>query len=293
MGRVAAGVAAAVLLALVAAACGERSEPTGAGTELYPVTVASPTGGKPLVVRTPAKRIAVIAPSVERILDAVGAGKAVAGMPLAQNKTVDVARLRALRPDLIVASSTTDDQTLAQAARAVRGVPVYQAPDDSIRGVEETITDLGVITAHQAAATRLVREIERKRATVRTHLARSRAVTVFLTTAFFKSLATFQTVSNQSLPGDLLREAGGHNVAGNATELDASQLLRLDPRWVIATSDSDTTLTKLLGSKAVKKLAALRDSRFATIDAHLLEPGPKIGEGLLVLAKRLHPDAFR
>jgi iron complex transport system substrate-binding protein len=257
------------------------------------VTVASPNGGKPLVVTTPAKRIAVIAPSVKLILDDLGATKAVAGMPLTQNGSVDAARLRALHPDLLVASSTTDDQTLAQAARAVRAVPVYQAPDDSIRGVEETINDLGVITAHQSAASRLVRDLEAKRAVVRSHLARAKAVTVFLTTAFFKTLASFETVSDQSLQGDLLREAGGRNVAGNSTELSAPQLVRLDPRWIIATSDSGMTLDKLLASKAVKKLAAVRAKRFATVDARLLEPGPKIGQGLLELAKQLHPDAFR
>jgi ABC-type Fe3+-hydroxamate transport system substrate-binding protein len=292
MGRLAA-ILAAALLVLVAAACGERSEPTGPDTDLYPVTVPSANGGKPLVVRTPARRIAVIAPTVKRILDDLGAGKTVAGMPLTQNKSVDVGRLRALRPDLVVASSTTDDQTLAQAARAVRGVPVYQAPDDSIRGVEETITDLGVITAHQTAASRLIREIEAKRDTVRSHLRRTRTVPVFLTTAFFKSLATFQTVSDQSLAGDLLREAGGTNVAGNSTEMGVGQLLRLDPRWIIATSDSGTTLALLNRGRTTKKLAAVKAGRFATVDSRLLQPGPEIGAALLELAGRLHPDAFR
>ena len=74
MGRVAA-LAAAGALVLVAAACGERSEPTGPAGDLYPVTVASPSGGKPLVVRKPAQRIAVIAPSIQRILVDLGAGK--------------------------------------------------------------------------------------------------------------------------------------------------------------------------------------------------------------------------
>ena len=47
---------------------------------------------------------------------------------------------------------------------------MYRAPDDSIRGVEETITDLGLITARQAGAARLVRDIEAKRETVRKRL---------------------------------------------------------------------------------------------------------------------------
>lgn len=292
MGRVAA-VLAATLLVLAAAACGERSEPTGPAAELYPVTVPSALGAKPLVVRKPFERIAVIEPSVVQILDDLGAGKAVAGVPLAQNKTVDVSRLKRLHPDLVVASSTTDDDTVRQARQAVPGVPVYTAPDDSVRGVEETITDLGVITAAQGAASRLVRGIEKKRTDVQNRLKAAHAVKVFLTTAFLKTLATFQTVSNQSLQGDLLREAGGFNVAGDSTEVSALQLVHLDPRWIIATSDSKTTLKELAGSKALKKLAALKDKRFATVDARLLQPGPRIGDGLLVLAKKLHPDAFR
>ena len=291
MGRVAL-LAAAVSLVLVAAACGERSEPTGAQTELYPVTVSSAAGGKALVFKTPAKRIAVIAPSVRRLLLDLGAGKQIAGMPLLPNESVDVGALRKLRPDLIVASSATDDQTLAQAAHAVRGVPVYRAPDDSIRGVEETITDLGLITASQAGATRLVRDIEAKRETVRKRLARTHVVSAFLATGFFQNLGSFTTIPNQSLAGDLLREAHARNVAGDATAMDVGQLVRLAPRWILATTQSNTTLAALRKSKATRKLAAILAGHFGTIDADLLTPGPQIGDGLLALARRLHPDAF-
>jgi iron complex transport system substrate-binding protein len=296
MGRVASALAAAALLVVVAAACGERSEPTGPASELYPVTVPSTAGGKPLVVHRPASRIAVIAPNVQQILVDMGAARKVAGLPLAANGSVDVPRLRALRPDLIVASSTTADQTLAQAARAVPHVPVYQAPDDSIRGVEETITDLGLITAEQAAATRLVRGIETERAFVRRHLARTPGVTVFVSTGFFPGLAAFTTVSNQSLVGDLLREAHARNVTANAAragQFDARQLARLDPRWIVATSDSGTTLAKLRKSRITKNLSAVRAGRVVVVDTGLLAPGPRIGQGLLALARGLHANAFR
>jgi cobalamin transport system substrate-binding protein len=292
MGRVALLTAAAALLALVAAACGERSEPTGSQTELYPVTVSSAADGKSLVFKTPAQRIAVIAPSVRQILVDLGAGKQIAGMPLLPNDSVDVGALRKLRPDLIVASSATDDQTFDQAAHAVRGVPVYRAPDDSIRGVEETITDLGLITARQAGATRLVHDIEVKRETVRKRLAKAPVVGAFLATGFFQNLGSFTTIPNQSLAGDLLREAHARNVAGDATEMDVGQLVRLAPRWILATTQSNTTLAALRKSKATRKLAAVLAGHFGTIDADLLTPGPQIGDGLLALARRLHPDAF-
>lgn len=295
MGRVAAGAAAA-LLVVVAAACGERSEPTGPAAQLYPVTLPSSTGGKPLVLERPASRLAVIAPNVERILVDLGARKAIAGVPVKQNGEIDTALMRRLRPDLIVASSVTDDQTVAQAAHAARGTSVYRAPDDSIRGVEETITDLGLITARQAAAIRLVREIEQKRGVVDGHLARAPVVGVFVATGFFSHLGAFTTVSNQSLVGDLLREAHARNVAGESPQVgpfDARQLARLDPRWILATSDSGATLAKLRKNPVTKKLRAVRAGRFVTIDAALLAPGPTIGQGLLELARSLHPNAFR
>jgi iron complex transport system substrate-binding protein len=289
MGRVA-GVALAAVLLLAVTACGERNEPTGPGASLYPVTVPSPGGGRSLVVRRPAKRIAVIAPSVQRIIVDLGAGRQIAGTPIAQNGSVRIAELRALRPDLIVASSATDDQGLTQAARAVRGVSVYVAPDDSIRGVEQTITQLGLITGRPADAARLVREIEEKRTLVHKRLAGTPGVSVFVDTGLFT------TVSNQSLIGDLLREAHARNVAGDSPQagpFNPSDLARLDPRYFLATSDSGTTLARLLKNPKTRKLPAVRAGRFVIVEADLLEPGPTIGQGLVELAHLLHPNAFR
>jgi iron complex transport system substrate-binding protein len=290
MGRVAIAALGAAALVLVGVACGERSEPTGPGAALYPVTVQSASGGTPLVLKQPARRIVVLAPSARRLLVALGAGRQVVGLPLAQNGTLLTGTLRGLRPDLIVASSTTDDTTLRQAALAAPKVPLYQAPDDSIRGVEQTITELGLLTGRPGGATRLVQKIEEKRAVVRRRLAGVPPVSVFLDTG------VFITVSNQSLAADLLREAHGHNVAGESPQVgpfDLQELLRLQPRWYLATSDSGTTLERLRRGTLSKKLDAVKKGRFAIVPAALLAPGPAIGEGIEELARVLHPDAFR
>jgi iron complex transport system substrate-binding protein len=289
VGRVAA-LAAAALLVLAVTACGERSEPTGSSAGLYPVTIASPASGKPIVVRAPVKRIAVIAPSIHPLLLSLGAARQIAGTPLAQNGDLQVSALRALHPDLILASSTTDEQLVAQAARAAPKALVYQAPDDSIRGVEGTITSLGLITGRPGSAARLVQSIEAKRAIVRARLKKAGAVSVFVDTGLFT------TVSAQSLVGDMLREAHASSVAGDTTQVgafDPGQLARLDPAWYLATSDSGTTLAKLRKNPKTRKLQAIRTGHFAIVDAALLAPGPAIGDGLLLLARTLHPDAFR
>ena len=290
MGRVAVAALGAAALVLVGVACGERSEPTGPEGDLYPVTVQSANGGQPLVLKRPARRIVVLAPSARRLLAALGASHQVVGLPLAQNGSLLVGTLRSLKPDLIVASTTTDDTIVSQAARAAPKAPLYEAPDDSIRGVEETITELGLLTGRPGGATRLVQQIERKRALVRKRLGGKRPVNVFLDTG------VFITVSNQSLAADLLREAHGHNVAGEsagAGPFDLQELLRLQPRWYLATSDSGTTLERLRKNPLTKKLEAIKTGRFAIVPAGLLAPGPAIGDGLVALARVLHPNAFR
>ena len=103
----------------LAAACGERSEPVGAAAELYPLTVT--TEDRPLTIPAPAKRIVVLDGGAEAILEAIGAGDRVVG------SSVKVEDLPELRPDLVVAPSGTDEQTLSQADAA--GAPVYVTPD--------------------------------------------------------------------------------------------------------------------------------------------------------------------
>ena len=292
MGRVAGRLApalAAATLVIGASACGERSEPTGPASELYPVTV-SVSGDQPLVLHRPARRIAVIAPSVRSLIVALGGRHLIVGAPVSPNGSVLIGALRSLQPDLVVASSASDSRELERVARTVGGTPIYIAADDSIRGVERAITQLGLITGEPAAARTLVHEIESKRQLVDAKLAGKQPVSVFLDTGFFT------TVSDQSLIGDLLREARATNIAGETPQVepfDLGDLALANPSFYIATSDSGTTLAGLRRNRRTRKLDAISKGRFAIVDASLLAPGPAVGQAIVELASLLHPDAFR
>jgi iron complex transport system substrate-binding protein len=283
----AATVTVALIVVLVAAtACGERSEPTGPSASLYPATVAN--GNARLTVPRPARRIAVIAPELAGIIRALGAGSRLVGTPVASNGAVRLEELRALRPDVVVASaSSTGKRQIARAAAAARA-KVYVASDTSIRGVERTITELGLITNRSVAARQLLGRIEAKRTLVARKLRGVKPVTVFVDTGFFT------TVTNQSLIGELVREAGGRNVAAEAAAgpFDLDRLIRLNPAFYVVT-DGRTTLADLRKNRRARKMTAIREGRYMALDASLLVPGPKIGDGLVALARALHPDAFR
>jgi cobalamin transport system substrate-binding protein len=281
MGRVATLVAVALLLG--ATACGERKEPTGPDAGLYPVTV---TTERPIVVEAPARRIAVLDASAASILDGLGVGRRV--VLRETDDTIDVRAVRRARPDLIVAAPDANERDLSAAASRTRA-RVYTTPGDSIRQVERAITQLGLLTGAPVAARRLVQRIENRRRQVADRLAGVADVSVFVDTGFLN------TVPDQSLLGDVLREAHGTNIFGANAEagpVDVGDLLRLDPQVYLATSDAEVTL-KDLRSGRTRKLRAVKNGRFAIANVALLQPGPRIGDGLLQVARLLHPDAFR
>ena len=281
MGRVAALVAVALLLG--ATACGERKEPTGPDAGLYPVTV---TTERPIVVEAPARRIAVLDASAASIVDGLGVGRRV--VLRETDDMIDVRAVRRARPDLIVAAPDANERDLSAAASRTRA-RVYTTPGDSIRQVERAITQLGLLTGAPVAARRLVQRIENRRRQVADRLARVADVSVFVDTGFLN------TVPDQSLLGDVLREAHGTNIFGANAEagpVDVDDLLRLDPQVYLATSDAEVTL-KDLRSGRTRKLRAVQNGRFAIANVALLQPSPRIGDGLLQVARLLHPDAFR
>jgi iron complex transport system substrate-binding protein len=282
MGRLAVVVCGAALL-LGASACGERSEPTGADAGLYPVTIT--TGDRPITVSKPAERIAVLDPASEEIVRGLGAGNRI--VTRAQSVAIDV--LRRAKPDLIVASDNVDERDLSRAAAATHA-DVYLAPGDSIRQVERAITQLGLLTGTPVRARALVTSIEQKRRAVDAALAGRPIVNVFVDTGLMT------TVPDQSLIGDVIREAHARNVAGEAAEagpVDPVELDRLDPDIYIVTSDTQTTLADLRKDPQTRKLRAVREGRFIVLDPALLVAGPRIGAGLERVARLLHPDAFR
>lgn len=263
--------------ALVGAACSQRAEPVGPAAELYPLTVTS--GEQELTIPAPPRRIVVLH-GAEPLVDGLGLGARVIG------DGVSADEVRSLRPDLVVAPSATDEA--AQSRAASGGAPLYVTPDTSITEVERAITQLGLIVAEPATARRQVRDIERRRQLIARRLRGMPRVAVFV------DVGAHAGAGDNTLIGDLVREAGGANVAGTASvgTFGIDDLVRANPRVYIATSGSGTTLRSLRDDPRTRKLAAVRSGNVVVVDTRLLEPGAGIGRGLEALARALHPDAF-
>jgi len=276
----------ALALLLAGTACGERSEPTGALVQSFPVTVQG-GGDKPTVVQSAPKRIVPVGPGPRSVLAALGLGKRVVtvndtlvGLPL-------VGAIRRARPDLIVASSNTDPLDLAR-ARSASGAAVYVEPDSSVDDVVQAIGEIGLLTGKPVDARRLTGRIEAQRRAVAKAIAGKPLVTAFVDTG------GFSTISSRSLLGDLLDLARGSSVAGTSPEqgpFPISRLRQLDPDVYLATADSGRTLQQLRTRAGARKLRAVRTGRFAVLPADVSVPGPGVGRALEQVAQILHADA--
>jgi ABC-type Fe3+-hydroxamate transport system substrate-binding protein len=293
MGALAVGRVRAALLAAVAAvlllagtACGQRSEPTGALVQSYPVTVQGGSD-RPTVVRSAPKRIVPVGAGPRAILAGLGLGKRVVtvndtlvGLPL-------VGAIRHAKPDLIVASSDTDPLDLAR-ARSATGAAVYVESSNSVADVVDAIGDIGLLTGKPVDARRLTARIQAQRQAVARSVAGTKLATAFVDTG------GFSTISSRSLLGNLLELAHGASVAGTSPEqgpFPISRIAQVDPDVYLATAGSGRTLQQLREHAALRKLRAVRTGRFSVLPEGATVAGPGVGRALEQVARILHADA--
>jgi ABC-type Fe3+-hydroxamate transport system substrate-binding protein len=283
--RIALASAVAVVM-LAGTACGERSEPTGALVQSYPVTVQG-GGDKSTVVRSVPRRIVPVGAGPRAILHSLGLANrtvtvddTLVGLPL-------VDAIRRAKPDLIVASAETDPLDVAR-ARSASHAAVYVEPGGSVGNVVQAIGDLGLLTGRAVQARRLTASIAAKRQAVARRVAGSPLVTAFVDTG------AFATISSRTLLGDLIELAHGSSVAGASPEqgpFPVKRLVQLDPDVYLATAGSGVTLKQLRARAGLKRLRAVRTGRFAVLPPEATVAGPQIGKALEQVARILHPDA--
>jgi ABC-type Fe3+-hydroxamate transport system substrate-binding protein len=274
----------AALLLVAGTACGERTEPTGALVQSYPITVQG-AGDQATVVRSAPKRIVPVGPGPRAILQSLGLGKRTVtvddtrvGLPL-------VDAIKHERPDLIVASSETDPLDLAR-ARSATHAAVYVEPGGSVGNVVQAIGDIGLLTGRAVAARRLTASIEAKRQAVAKKVSGSPLVTAFVDTG------SFSTISSRTLLGNLLELAHARSVAGPSPEqgpFPAQRLAALDPDVYLATATSGRTLRELRARAGTRRLRAVRTGRFAVLPEDVTVAGPQVGAALEQVARILHP----
>ncbi len=287
-------------LALAAPACGFKSEPVGA-LPSFPRT-GQDGQGRTVTVDAQPSRIVSLDPGLTETAFAVGAGANVVAAsgsesypPAARRLAVavdssgqpDEARIRKLKPDLILVPASMAGEATSLAAKL--DVPVYVGGDGTLHDIEHDIAQVGVLTGFAVRGRTLVQHMQDRVAAIRHGVDTEPPVPVFVDNGFF------YTIDPTGPAGTLITLAGGVDVAADAElgkPYPLAKLRAAQPQAYLAVAGRGTTLSGLRRSPATKHLPAVRSGRFLLIDATALsDHGPRVVATLRVIAHALHPTA--
>ncbi len=307
---------AVLLLAIGLAGCGDTTTTTIAptattaaetpdttgGDDTFPVTVTDDAGTEVTVSARP-ERIVSTSPANTEILFALGAGDRVVGVTSLDDYPPEVADIDkigdfqpnteaiiALSPDLVVGYSGNEEalQPLRDA-----GVPMLIMNAASVEGIYADITIIGAAVGATGAAETLIADLR----TEIEGIANSAGEAGENPTVFYALDDTLWTVGPGSFVDELISLAGATNVAAAGPnpyfQYTPEELVAADPDAVLLPMTVFSTVEAFVADPRFATLRAVKEGRVYLIDdTTVTRPGPRVGEGLLILATALHPDVF-
>ncbi len=283
----AAGVSRRAALIAIAAGLAACAEPRGAGPD-----AAAPD------------RVVSLSPSTTEAIFAIGAGGLLVGRSRYCDHPPEAALLPAvggfadpsveaivaLRPTIVVGARGPAGPALDKTLRA-RGIATTFPETESMAQIEAMIEDLGRRLGHAGDAARVVDGLRARRAAIAAAVASRPPVRAL----FLFDAGPIVAAGPGSFPDELVRLAGGVNVvdAGGAyPTLGLERVLALDPDVILdatAAAHGGGGVSALAAAPGFRELRAVRAGRVRTLDgATALRPGPRIGDGLAVVARALH-----
>jgi cobalamin transport system substrate-binding protein len=251
-------------------------------------------------------RIVSLAPSVTETLFALGAGPEVVGVSqycdyppqvsglprVGSFLTPNLEAIIALRPTLIVGLELSSDVRQIRALNSM-GYPVLLVSDDSLQQIENSIEKVGARIDRQADAHRLVAEIQAQIAAVHERLANA------------KPLRALMLVGHQPIvavgPGtyldELMRVARADNIAAPAGEqwphLSMEFIIAMRPEVILDGAMGTDSKSSSDFWEKYPTIPAVRDNRvYGYAENPMLHAGPRVGQSLEIIARKIHPEAW-
>jgi len=259
-------------------------------------------------------RIISLIPAVTEMLFAVGAGPQVVAVSsfdryppeVAKLQRVgalldpDVERILSLRPDLVVVYASQSDLR-SQLERAK--IPSYVYSHAGLRDITTTLQQVGERTGHGQEAGELTRRIQERIDSVRKRVAghgRPRTLIVFDRESL--ALRGIYASGGVGFVHDMIDAAGGDNVFSDvkqpAVQATTELILARRPDVVLELRGDPpppaNRAKEIAVWQSLTSLPAVRNNRVYFIDQQMtVVPGPRVGEAIELIAKTLHPEAFK
>lgn len=255
--------------------------------------------GNTVTLSRPAQRVISLAPHVTELLFAAGGGSHVVGVvaysdfpeeakkipQIGSNREVDLERVMALKPDLIVVWRHGSSERQIEMVRKL-GVPLFHSEPQKLDDIPESVAKLGQLMGTDKAAVPAAAELRQQLATLRGRYANRPVVRAFYQ-VWDKPL---YTLSGRHIVSDALRLCGGENIfaplAVTAPVVTVEAVLQENPEAIFATAEKNyggVNMWKQYGS-----LTAVRNDNLFTIDGQLLNrAGPRMIAGAAQLCEKL------
>lgn len=258
---------------------------------------ASDDAGATIILPAPASRIVSLAPHATELLFAIGAGAKVIGVlegsnhpeaarnlpTVGDSSALDVERIVAMKPDLIVAWPFALPVQV-QKLRST-GIPVFVSDPRNIDTIATDLERLGILAgtptqAHEAA--------QRFRTTLSRATPATPAPGPPLRVFYQIWNAPLYTIGGPHLITEAIRRCGGENVFAGlaiaAPEVTLEAVLSERPEAIIAGTDRAVRPAWLDAWRRWTSLPAVRSHALLVVDADLLHRnGPRFADGLVQL----------
>jgi len=303
-----------VMLLSIFSACTPQTEDTSpqpSGTTSFPLEITDQAGKVVRIEREPEKIIS-LAPSNTEIVYCLNLQDKLVGVTeycdypeAAQQKPkiggfsdVDIERVVAMEPDLVLAVNMHKDEITPALERL--GITVLTIDPKTIDDVLLAIDLVGTATGNTEVAASVTAEMGNR---IETVTSKTAALTEAQRVKVLYILwhDPLMTVTSTTRIHEMITKAGGINIAadlaGDYPTISLEAVLIADPQVIITGSGhgsgEDIPFQFALTEPRLAEVEARLQNRIYEIDADLTSrAGPRIVEGLEIMAKFIHPELF-
>jgi iron complex transport system substrate-binding protein len=263
--------------------------------------------GDTVRLERPARRVVSLAPHVTELLFAAGGAQRIVGtvdysdypppartIPrIGDNREVDIERLLALKPDLLVVWRHDDASRQIEQLRRL-GIPLYYSDPRRLQDLPRAVLQLGQLMGTgqeaQTFAAGLAERIERLAA----RYGKRPPVRVF----YQVWDDPLYTLNRRHIVSDAIRVCGGENIFAQLTaaapNLSPEAVLEADPEAIVSGDGSAQQNSGVEIWKQYPQMLAVRRGNLFALDGDLMNrSGPRIVDGAAELCERLEQARSR
>jgi iron complex transport system substrate-binding protein len=248
---------------------------------------------------SPARRIVSLSPHLTEQLFAIGAGDAIVGTTefadhppaalriprVARAASVDLERVAALKPDLIVLWGSGFAPSVAEALQRL-GIPVFISEPRALADIASSMRRLGVLTGRpdETASVSFAAALDEL---ARRYRGRS-SVRVF----YQVWDAPLMTLSGRHVISEAIALCGGRNLFADllpiAPQVATEAVIAADPEIIVTAEPAGRASTALAAWSRFPRMAAVRRGQLVTLDADRLNRhGPRMPQEIGALCEAI------